>query len=208
MPSQAKFLFMALLSPAFYLDNNVVAVAQNLLGKVLFTKIDGLTTAGMITETEAYCGTNDKACHANNGKRTSRNEVMYQSGGLAYVYLCYGIHHLFNVVTNVAGQADAVLVRSVEPVEGFETMLRRRNKTEIKPNLSSGPGALSQALGITTGLYGQNLRGRLVWIEDMGTNIPNHEITHSTRIGVDYAGEDALKPWRFYHNPSKWVSKK
>jgi DNA-3-methyladenine glycosylase len=199
---------MALLSPAFYLDNNVVAVAQNLLGKVLFTHIDGITTGGMITETEAYCGTNDNACHANNGKRTVRNEVMYQQGGLAYVYLCYGIHHLFNVVTNIAGQADAVLIRSIEPVEGLATMMKRRNKTESKPNLSSGPGALSQALGITTLLYGQNLRGSVVWIEDVGHNIPLHEMVQTTRIGVGYAGADALNPWRFYHGPSKWVSKK
>jgi DNA-3-methyladenine glycosylase len=199
---------MSRLSASFFLDSDVVFVAKNLLGKMLISELDGHFTSGIITETEAYCGQNDKACHANNGKKTKRNEVMYRAGGVAYVYLCYGMHHLFNVVTNVENMADAVLIRAMEPIDGIDTMLKRRNQTEITKKLSSGPGSMSQALGVTTNLNGANLFGNVVWIEDPGTVLAENEICTSTRIGVAYAGEDAQKPWRFYMQNSIWVSKK
>jgi DNA-3-methyladenine glycosylase len=123
----------------FYQGVDVVAIARELLGKVLVTNIDGAITSGMIVETEAYHGLKDKACHAYNGRRTARTEVMYQSGGLAYVYLCYGIHSLFNIVTNVKDRADAVLIRAIEPLEGLEVMMERRKQAKLQPTLTAGP---------------------------------------------------------------------
>jgi DNA-3-methyladenine glycosylase len=157
-------------------------------------------------ETEAYSGNSDKACHANDQKMTKRNRVMFESGGLAYVYLCYGIHHLFNVVTNIKGNADAVLVRAVEPVEGIETMMKRRHMDKVERRLTAGPGVLSSALGIDMNLYGSSLQSNEIWIEE-GKNVGECMIQTTTRIGVEYAEEDALKPWRFYVKENKWVSK-
>ena len=191
----------------FYRRDDVVQISRDLLGKVLCTRIEGKQlTSGIITETEAYRGRDDKACHAH-GKRTKRTEIMYHEGGKAYVYLCYGIHHLFNIVTNTDGIADAILVRAVEPIEGLELMLERRGKEEIAPVLTAGPGRTSQSLGITTDYYGLDLTAKdTIWIEDRGDTIKNKKIKSSPRIGVDYAGEDAKRPWRFFIEGSKWVS--
>lgn len=188
---------------SFYQKSDVVQIAKDLLGKVLFTQLDGVLTAGKIVETEAYCGRGDKACHAND-KRTPRTEVMYGEGGQAYVYLCYGIHHLFNVVTNVAGMADAVLIRALEPIEGLDAMKERRKFTKAK--LASGPGTLSQAMGIHTKMTGEDLLSDKIWI---GSNAKpeKFKILSDTRIGVEYAEEDALKPWRFVIAGNKYVSK-
>ena len=179
----------------FYLRSDVVVIAQELIGKVLCTNINGQLTSGIISETEAYCGRNDKACHANNNVRTSRTEIMYEKGGHAYVYLCYGIHHLFNVVTNRVGLADAVLIRGVEPLEGKDTMIERRRTNK---NLSNGPGKLTKALGISLDHYGLDLLGDTIWIEDRGLLIKPEQIKNSKRIGIEYAMEDAEKMWRFY----------
>lgn len=181
---------------AFYENDDVVDVSRKLIGKVLCSSFDGRFTTGIITETEAYCGRNDKACHANNGKRTPRTEVMFGDPGHAYIYLCYGIHHLFNVVTNRNGLADAVLVRAIKPLEGIKTMMKRREMDDAK-NLSNGPGKLTQALGITTDLNKTDLFSPPVWIEERNISIPSDKIQISKRIGIDYAGEDAHKPWRF-----------
>ncbi|OEK04661.1 DNA-3-methyladenine glycosylase [Roseivirga misakiensis] len=192
----------------FYERPNVVEIAKDVLGKTLHTKINGVYTAAIVTEVEAYAGRNDKACHANNGLRSKRTEVMYGQGGFSYVYLCYGIHHLFNIVTNKKDFADAILIRGVEPLIGLEAMQLRRNMTKANPRLSSGPGILSQALGIRTkDHYGLDLLGDTIWLSD-GREITNHEIGTSPRIGVDYAGEDALKPWRFYIKDNRWLSKR
>lgn len=188
---------------SFYIREDVVEIAKDLLGKYLVTEMDGVLTAGKIVETEAYCGRGDKACHAN-GKRTPRTEVMYGEGGQAYVYLCYGIHHLFNVVTNVKDKADAVLIRALEPVIGMEVMAQRRKQTKAK--LASGPGTLSQAMGITTKLTGKDLLGDQIWIAK-SSNQENVEILADTRIGVEYAEEDALRLWRFVIADNKFVSK-
>ena len=187
-----------LLKRDFYTRDNVVLIAKELIGKVLFSKINGELTAGIITETEAYCGRDDKACHANNNLRTNRTEIMYQEGGVAYIYLCYGIHHLFNVVTNVKNVADAVLIRSLQPLHGIETMKKRRKSTI--DNLCNGPGKLTQALGIKTSYNKTDLLGNTIWIEDLNIDIKSKEIRISKRIGVEYAGEDAEKLWRFYVN--------
>lgn len=191
----------------FYLRDDVVQISRELLGKVLCTRLGGELTSGVITETEAYRGRNDKACHANDGRRTDRTEVMYHRGGTAYVYLCYGIHHLFNVVTNRVDTADAVLVRAVRPLEGAGLMLRRRQREEVEPGLTAGPGRLTQALGITTDHYGSDLRGDTIWIEDRGLDEASGEIASGPRIGVDYAGDHAERPWRFWLRGSPWVSR-
>lgn len=194
-----------ILPPSFYLNEDVVQVAKDLLGKVIITKIDGITTSGIITETEAYAGITDKASHAFGGRRTNRTEIMYARGGVAYVYLCYGIHHLFNVVTNVQDIPHAVLIRAIEPVKGIDAMLQRRKKTKLQPQLTSGPGAMSMALAIQTSHTGLLLSKGIITIHDEGINV--EDIVSTTRIGVDYAKEDALLPYRFYIAGNKFISK-
>jgi DNA-3-methyladenine glycosylase len=133
---------------------------------------------------------------------------MYQAGGRAYVYLCYGIHYLFNIVTDTEGYADAILVRALQPEAGIEKMLERRKMTKLEKRATSGPGALSQAMGIDGKLYGAPLWGESIWIEDNGVMVPDTAIVAAPRIGVDYAGEDALLPWRLYIKDNPWVSRK
>lgn len=187
----------------FYLHEDVVALAGNLLGKKLVTRIDGMVTAGLINETEAYAGESDRASHAYGGRRTARTEIMYARGGTAYVYLCYGIHSLFNVVTNVAGIPHAVLIRSIVPLEGIETMEERRGMKALRKGFSSGPGTLSRALGIHHRHTGISLRGDTIWLEETGISIPGSKIEKGPRIGVDYAGKDALLPYRFWIEPEQ-----
>ncbi len=195
------------LPDSFYTRKDVVKIARELLGKVLVTAFEGVYTAGMITETEAYAGVTDKASHAYGGRRTGRTEIMYKAGGAAYVYLCYGIHHLFNVVTNLEDTPHAILIRAVEPLDGIEAMLLRRGKEKLQPSLTAGPGALSMALGITTRHTGILLQGPELYIEDRGIKVTPKEIVAATRVGVAYAMDDALRPYRFYIRGNKWVSK-
>lgn len=199
---------MKLLPPDFYTRADTVRVARDLLGKMLVTRFAGKTTTGMITETEAYLGAADKACHAWGWRRTPRNEMMYERGGVAYIYLCYGIHHLFNVVTHRQGEPHAVLVRAVEPVEGLPLMLRRRRKEKVSLALTCGPGALSQALGLHTRFNGTSLLSESIFIHDAGQKVPQTAIGVTTRIGVESAGADGLLPLRFYLKGSPWVSHK
>ncbi len=195
------------LTSAFYSRKDVVKIARELLGKVLVTEIDGQRTSGMIVETEAYAGITDKASHAYGGRRTDRTEIMYLHGGASYVYLCYGIHHLFNVVTNVQDVPHAVLVRAVEPMEGIDIMLQRRKKLKFDPSLTAGPGALSAALGITTKHTGISLEGTDIYIEDRGIKVAHQNVVAATRVGVAYAMDDALRPYRFYIRGNTYVSK-
>lgn len=199
------------LKSSFYRRPDVVSVARDLIGKVLCTRTgeDDSLTSGIITEVEAYCGRNDCACHANDGRRTERTETMYLPGGVAYVYLCYGIHHLFNVVTNHEDRADAVLVRSIKPLDGIVQMNERRNRkaNALSPKLTAGPGRLTQSLGITTDMDGTDLTGNRIWIEDRSITVTGTRIGSSPRIGVDYAGNHAERPWRFFLLDSKWVSR-
>lgn len=192
---------------SFYERDDVVQISKELIGKVICTNFDGILTTGIIVETEAYNGRTDKACHAYPDVRTARTETIYGPSGYAYVYLCYGIHHLFNVVTNQEGLADAILIRAIKPVEGKEVMVQRRGKERLQPVITNGPGKLSQALGITTSDNKSDLLGELIWIEDQGLEISEEEIASGPRIGVDYAGEDAKLPWRFTIRDSKWISK-
>lgn len=193
-------------SRSFYEKDNVVQIAQDLLGKVLCTNIDGIYTSGMIVETEAYNSRTDKACHSYTHGKTKRTEIMFGEPGFAYVYLCYGIHHLFNVVTNKNGLADAVLIRGIEPLDGIEYILSRRNKFKIERSVGGGPGIASQALGISTNHYGSDLLGNTIWIEDRKIKVSQSNIIASPRVGVDYAGEDAKLPWRFRIKGNRFTS--
>lgn len=181
----------------FYLRDDVLEISQDLLGKVLMTHIDGLYTGGIITETEAYKGPEDKASHAFGGRRTKRNEVMYHHGGVAYVYLIYGIHAMFNIVTNNRDVPHAILIRAIKPLIGIEHMLKRRGKAKITPSLTKGPGTLTEALGIDTIHNGLSLTGPTIWLEDHHIAIKKKEIIKKPRVGIDYAGDHAHLPWRF-----------
>lgn len=192
---------------SYYQNQDVVFLAKDLLGKVLFTEIEGNITAGIIVETEAYFGIMDKASHAYGGRRTDRTEILYHDGGISYVYLCYGIHHLFNIVSSVKDEPHAVLVRAVEPLIGKELMELRRNMPASKPAISSGPGSAAKALGIDRSFNTKDLTGEEIWIEDHNIRYKPDEITAGPRIGVAYAQEDAFLPWRFFVKGNAYVSK-
>lgn len=188
---------MSVLPLEYYQSDDVLYLSKDLLGKTLFTRIDGELTAGIIIETEAYRGPEDKASHAFGNRRTKRNEVMYHPGGICYVYRCYGIHHLFNIVTAWRDLPHAVLIRAIEPTQGLDVMLRRRKKEKADAKLTAGPGVLTEALGITLVHNGLSIASPPIWIEDQGLRVNEKEIMASPRVGVDYAGNDALLPWRF-----------
>jgi len=192
---------------SYYLNEDVLYLAADLLGKVLFTQIEGKITAGVIVETEAYFGTQDKASHAYGGKRTARTEIMYSQGGVSYVYLCYGIHKLFNIITGAQDEPHAVLIRAIEPLVGKDIMEDRRKMSSAKPSISSGPGCVSKAMGIELLFNGIDLTGEEIWIEDHGIGYDEDAIAATPRIGVAYAQEHALLPWRFFVKGNKFVSK-
>jgi len=195
---------------SFYLSMDVDQIAQGLLGKFLCTQMKGQQVAGMIVETEAYRAPDDQACHAYQNLRTSRTETMFAAGSCAYVYLCYGIHHLFNVVTAPEGFAHAVLIRGLQPVDNIPEMLRRRQQKVLKTQLSAGPGVLTKALGINALQNGCSLLEKgesRVWIEDRGVKLHPTQIQFGTRVGIASAGEDRFRPWRFSIHQNPWVSK-
>ena len=192
---------------SYYQNHDVLFLAKDLLGKVLYTQINGEVTAGIIVETEAYFGVQDKASHAYGGRRTGRTETLYSPGGISYVYLCYGIHHLFNIVSSVAGEPHAVLIRAVEPLAGKDIMERRRNMPSSSAAISSGPGSAAKALGIDRTFNEKDLTGEEIWVEDHGMRYPADSIAAMPRVGVAYAQEDALLPWRFFVKGNKYVSK-
>jgi DNA-3-methyladenine glycosylase len=193
---------------SFYRRDNVLQIARELIGKILVTQWNGITTSGRIVECEAYAGVMDKASHAYGGRRTARNEIMYGEGGYAYVYLCYGIHHLFNVVTYIKDIPHAILLRSLEPVKGIPEMLERTGKEKADFTLTRGPGNMSKALGIFTNQSGMLLSGKELFLADDGFKYAAKDIATSPRIGVDYAGVDALLPYRFYVKGNPYVSGK
>ncbi|WP_295664560.1 DNA-3-methyladenine glycosylase [uncultured Mucilaginibacter sp.] len=196
------------LTEDFYTHNDVLGIARNLLGKYLFTCIDGVISGGYILESEAYNGVVDKASHAFGGKQTPRTQTMFGQGGIAYVYLCYGIHEMFNVVTSVEGEPHAILIRAIVPTEGIDVMMARRNLKAFKPSITCGPGSYAKALGITRQMNANSLTGGVVWIEDRGLSFTDEEIMAAPRIGVDYAGDDALLPYRFFVKGSPFAKKK
>ena len=200
---------MRKLTVDFYQRKNVVVIAKELLGKILVTKWNGIETSGRIVEVEAYNGVIDKASHASGGRRTKRNEVMYGKGGVAYVYLCYGIHHLFNVVTNEQETPHAILVRALEPMKGIDIMLKRTNKSKLDQTLTRGPGNVSKALGISFKEHsGLSLLSKELFIAEDDFVLNKKDLAASPRIGVDYAGADASLPYRFYIKGNPFVSGK
>jgi DNA-3-methyladenine glycosylase len=198
---------MKKLGQEFYQRKNVTVIARELIGKILVTNFNDTITSGRIVETEAYNGIVDKASHAYNGRRTSRTEIMYLPGGHAYVYLCYGIHHLFNVVTNLKDIPHAILIRALEPLEGIDRMMKRTGKKKSDHSLTRGPGNLSKAMGIDTSTTGLSLSGDKIFIADDGIVLKRNQIKKTERIGVDYAGEDAALPYRFILEGNPYVSK-
>lgn len=189
---------MPKLKTSYYLNNDVVFIAKDLIGKYLYTCIGGkIITGGVIIETEAYEGITDRASHAYNNRKTKRTEVMFQSGGIAYVYLCYGMHALFNVVTNQKNIPHAILIRAIFPTDGYHLMQERANKTLITKEFANGPGKVAKILGISTNHSGIDLFHNTIWIEDKGIELNKNIIISTKRIGVDYAMEDALLPYRF-----------
>lgn len=185
---------------------DTVAVARDLLGKlIVLPDENGKRVSGMIVETEAYLGGIDRAAHSYGGRRTARNEITYAVGGHVYVFFIYGLYHQLNIVTGPAEHPHVVLIRAVEPFEGIEVMRERRGAMKDK-NLTSGPGKLCIAMAIDRSLNGENLRGKRIWLEDYHV-FTDDEIAVGKRIGIDYAGEDAEKPWRFWVKNNNFVSK-
>ena len=192
---------------SLYLGTDVIAISKALLGKYLFTSINGIISGGYIVEAEAYNGAIDKASHAYGNRRTPRTEVMFREGGIAYVYLCYGIHEMLNIVTSTEGHAQAILIRAIHPTDGIEHIMERRKMEKLKPNITAGPGSVAKALGIDRRLNGHSLQSDVLWLEDRGLSFSDDEIAAVPRIGVDYAGEDALLPYRFYVKGDPYLSK-
>ena len=199
---------LKLLNEDFYTRKDVVKIAKELLGKIVVTYFDEQLTIARITETEAYNGAIDKASHAYNNRRTKRTEIMYSSGGAAYVYLCYGIHHLFNVVTNIKDVPHAILIRSAEPIIGIDIMLERTGKPVLDKTLTKGPGNVGKAMGIFKHHSGLHLLDEIIYITQDGCRYKETEIGVSKRIGVESAGADGLLPYRFYVRGNRFVSGK
>jgi DNA-3-methyladenine glycosylase len=185
----------------FYQRDDLLTIAKELLGKWLFTDFEGKLTGGIIIETEAYGGAIDRASHAYGNRRTARTEILFQKGGLAYVHICYGMHHMLNIVVNNSDIPEGILIRALAPRVGIATMAQRRSRkqktTLHEKHLANGPGSLTQALGITMQQYGHTMTSSPLWVEDRKTRIESHMIVSTSRIGIDYAEEDALLPWRF-----------
>lgn len=217
---------MAKLERSFFLRADVVLVSKQLLGKYLFTRLrppqadyagqarllkqecdTDEVTGGIIVETEAYAGPEDRASHAYGNRRTKRTEIMFHEGGVAYVYLCYGMYSLFNIITNIEGIPHAVLIRAIQPTHGIETMLKRRKKNKLDRSVAGGPGALTQALGIDTSHNGVSVTGNRIWLEDRCCLVSPDEIQACPRVGVSYAGPDAKRLWRFKIRDNMWTSK-
>ncbi|HVU83986.1 MAG TPA: DNA-3-methyladenine glycosylase [Puia sp.] len=197
---------MQKLDESFYNRTDVLKISRELLGKILVTRFDGMLTSGRIVETEAYAGTGDRACHAYGGKRTARMEAVYGPPGTIYIYICYGIHYLFNVVTNKKDIPHVILIRALEPLDGKEIMLERTGKKKVDYSLARGPGNVSRALGMTTAHTGGNLLSGGIYIGDDGFEYKKDQILVTKRIGVEYAGEDAERMYRFIVKGSPYVS--
>jgi DNA-3-methyladenine glycosylase len=203
-----EYFFMKKIPLSFYRRKNVVAIAKDLIGKIVVTKFNNITTSGRIVETEAYVAISDKASHSFGGKRTARNEHMYAAAGTAYVYICYGLHQMLNIVTNDKDIPDAVLIRAVEPLEGIDAMLKRTGKMSLDKTLTRGPGNVGKALGVFKRHSGSHLLGDKIYLADDNVKIDEEQIGNSIRIGVEGAWPDSLLPYRFYLKGNKFVSGK
>lgn len=199
---------MRKLNPEFYDRTDVLQIARNMLGKIAVTNFDGEFTSGRIVETEAYTGTHDRASHAFGGRRTTKNEHMYHHAGTLYIYICYGVHSMFNISTNTVNVPDAVLIRAIEPLEGRDIMGRRTGKSPEDFTVTRGPGNVGKALGFKKSHSGKDLFGSDIFLADDGFAYPESVIVSGPRIGVDSAGDDALLPYRFYITGNPYVSGK
>lgn len=197
-----------ILQRSFY-ERCVLTIAKELLGKIIVHESPEGTTAGMVVETEAYRGPEDKAAHSYGGRRTARNDVMYGEKGHAYVYFIYGMYFCVNITAgNVPGKPEAILLRALEPVAGEEIMAgRRRFVLGQRANLTNGPGRLCMAMGITKTQNKMNLTAPPLYVKD-APPIPQNEIVETTRVGVEYSEEWKSRPWRFYIKGNKYVSTK
>lgn len=199
-------LISVLLKREFYLDTDPVCLARELLGKILCSHVEGSYCEGVIVETEAYKAPEDKASHAYGNRLTERTSTMFGEGGRCYIYLCYGIHEMFNIVSAPENIAHAILIRAIEPLEGLETMRKRRGRIKEDKNLGNGPGKLCKAMGISRNLNGQILyhKNSLLSIRDPGPSAIN--ILAGPRVGIAYAGECANWPWRFRIKDNPYTS--
>ncbi len=198
---------MSKLPLTYYQTSDTLSLSQDLLGKFLFTRLAGDTvTGGMIVETEAYLAPLDKASHAYNHRRTARTEVMFHLGGVSYVYLCYGMHHLFNIITHQENIPHAILIRAIEPVVGIEHMLTRCQRSHPAPLWTAGPALLTKALGLKREHTGIALDGTTIWLEDRGVKVSLEDCLASPRVGIAYAQEFAAMPWRFRIKDNAWTS--
>ncbi len=197
------------LQPEFY-QGDTLAVARELLGKLLVHESPDGVTAGRIVEVEAYIGPDDRAAHSYNNRRSERTEIQYGPGGYAYVFRIYGMYNCFNIVTQAPGRPEVVLVRALEPVAGLELMARRRKIADIGPGhlskLTGGPGRLCQAMEITMRQYGSNLCSGCLYLLDDGTSVSDQDILATPRINIDYAGEARDHLWRFIIRGNPCVS--
>jgi DNA-3-methyladenine glycosylase len=196
----------AKLSPDFYTQENTLSVCRQLLGKKLCTLIDGILTCGIIVETEAYRGPEDLGSHAYNNRRTTRNDVMYAEGGVVYMYICYGIHDMLNIVTGKEGSSHAILIRALQPTEGIPEMRARRGTQDLK-RLCKGPGALAKALGLSKKHNGTSLQSDVIWVEDTPALSAEH-IVETSRVGLNIQGVYRDIPWRFYIKGNPFISRK
>jgi DNA-3-methyladenine glycosylase len=192
---------------AFFQRPDVLLTARELLGKHVCTLLDGELTTGRIVETEAYRHEGDPSITLHLQRKARQAQALYQPGGHAYLYTVYRVHTLFNITAHDADHPDAIIIRAIEPLEGVEVMLRRRGLAKVARNLTAGPGVLSQALGLTPALNGEPLTGPRIWLENAGENISEENIVASSRVGLEYAGDEAVAlPWRFRVKDSKWTS--
>lgn len=192
---------------SFYQRDDVVQISRELLGKYVYSDINGVLCGGIIVETEAYCGPLDRGSHAFNGRRTPRNETMYGPGGIVYMYICYGIHDMLNIVSGTEGMSHAILIRAIEPVAGLEAMRERRNIFNNDTKLCQGPGSLAKAMGLSKVHNGLDLQKDVIWIEDKGLAYPKEEIIASARVGMNFEGPYKTIPWRFYIKGNPNVSR-
>ena len=197
----------SILPLSFYQRSDVLTIARELLGKHVCTRLAGELTTGRIVETEAYRHEGDPSITLHLQRKRTQAQALYQPGGQAYLYNVYRIHTLFNITTHDAEHPDAVLIRAIEPLAGTDVMLRRRGLAAPARNLTAGPGVLSQALGLTPALNGELVTGPHIWLADAGEVIVEENILASSRVGLEYAGPEAVAlPWRFRLKDSKWTS--
>lgn len=199
---------MKKLPASFYQRKDVLLVAKELIGKVMVTNWNGAVTAGRIVECEAYDGIVDKASHAFGGRRTARNETMYAEAGTVYVFICYGIHHLFNVITNGKDIPHAILIRALEPIRGVDKMMKRRKKKQMDYSITKGPGSLSVAMGISVRHNNFSMQSNQLYIADDGFVVQNKNIAVSPRVGVESSGVASTYPYRFFIKGNPFVSGK